>query len=137
MLRHLFSWLGFNIEAKNNLSLCFYSCCLENGLLIVSLSFYACLQHKVTRLSHSPKHVHKIPCADVPPRDRSQSPKLIISKRPGDTSVKESSQVLDEKVSHKTVEVLDEVTGKPTIQRLQVVQKVVETEVMLQWPYAF
>ena len=96
----------------------------------MSLSFYACLQHKVTRLSHSPKHVHKIPCADVPPRDRSQSPKLIISKRPGDTSVKESSQVLDEKVSHKTVEVLDEVTGKPTIQRLQVIQKVVETEVM-------
>ena len=81
-------------------------------------------------MTHSPKHFYKIPSSDVPPRDRSQSPKLIISKRPGDTSVKESSQVLDEKVSHKTVEVIDEATGKPTIQRLQVVQKVVETEVV-------
>ena len=81
-------------------------------------------------MSHSPKHVYKIPRSDVSPRDRSQSPKLIISKRAGDTSVKESSQVLDEKVSHKTVEVRDDVTGKPTIQRLQVVQKVVETEVV-------
>ena len=70
-----------------------------------------------------------MPRADVPPRDRSQSPKLIVSKRPGDTSVKEKSQVLDEKISHKTVEVIDEATGKPTIQRLQVVQKVIETEV--------
>jgi hypothetical protein len=55
--------------------------------------------------------------------------KLVICKRPGDTSVREKCQVIDEKVSHKTVEVIDEKTGKPTIQRLQLVQKVVETEV--------
>ncbi|XP_060556221.1 protein scribble homolog [Ruditapes philippinarum] len=60
----------------------------------------------------------------------SMSPvKLVICKRPGDTSVREKCQVIDEKVSHKTVEVIDEKTGKPTIQRLQLVQKVVETEV--------
>lgn len=56
--------------------------------------------------------------------------KLVISQRPGDTSVKEKTQLIDEKVSHKTVEVIDEKTGKPTIQTLQLVQKVVETEVV-------
>lgn len=58
------------------------------------------------------------------------SPKLVIKCRPGDTSVKERSQVTDKKVSQKVVEVIDEKTGKPTIQTLQLIQKVVETEVL-------
>ena len=36
---------------------------------------------------------------------------------------------MDEKITHKVVEVIDEKTGKPTIQTLQLIQKVVETEV--------
>ena len=58
-----------------------------------------------------------------------KSPKLVLSRRPGDTSVRETSRVVDEKVSHKTVPVIDEKTGKTSFQTLQVVQKVVETEV--------
>ncbi|XP_052763197.1 protein scribble homolog isoform X7 [Mya arenaria] len=68
---------------------------------------------------------NKVTCMSTP----GDSPKLVITRRTGDTSVRESSRVLDEKVSHKTVEVMDEKTGRPTIQTLQLVQKVIETEV--------
>lgn len=62
------------------------------------------------------------------------SPKLKITSREGDRSIKEKSQVTDEKVTRKTVEVMDLNTGRPTIQTIELVQKVLETEVFSNMP---
>ncbi|OWF53429.1 Leucine-rich repeat-containing protein 1 [Mizuhopecten yessoensis] len=54
---------------------------------------------------------------------------LTLSRVEGDKSVKESSRLLDEWVSQKTIAVEDEATGKTSFRTIQVVEKIIEHEV--------
>lgn len=45
--------------------------------------------------------------------------------------VRETEKVLDEKITTRTEEILDDVTGLPHLRTVQVVEKLIETEVVL------
>ncbi|KAK3088695.1 hypothetical protein FSP39_022487 [Pinctada imbricata] len=57
--------------------------------------------------------------------------KLTITSKEGETTVQEKSRVLDEKVQERTVEYIDENTGKKSLRTLQVVEKLIEHEVLV------
>lgn len=52
-----------------------------------------------------------------------------MQTKAGDTRVQEQSRVLDEKCHHKTVEFVDENTGKISLRTIQVIEKTIEHEV--------
>ncbi|XP_069106996.1 protein scribble homolog isoform X4 [Argopecten irradians] len=54
---------------------------------------------------------------------------LTLSCVEGDKAVRESSRLLDERISQKTIAVQDETTGKTSFCTIQVVEKVIEHEV--------
>ncbi|XP_060069115.1 protein scribble homolog [Ylistrum balloti] len=54
---------------------------------------------------------------------------LTLSRVEGDKAVRESSRLLDERVSEKTIAVQDEATGKMCFRTIQVVEKIIEHEV--------
>ncbi|XP_055996671.1 protein scribble homolog isoform X25 [Ostrea edulis] len=63
------------------------------------------------------------------PHSPYQSKKLTVQTKAGDTRVQEQSRVLDEKCHHKTVEFVDENTGKISLRTIQVIEKTIEHEV--------
>ncbi|XP_055996680.1 protein scribble homolog isoform X34 [Ostrea edulis] len=62
------------------------------------------------------------------PHSPYQSKKLTVQTKAGDTRVQEQSRVLDEKCHHKTVEFVDENTGKISLRTIQVIEKTIEHE---------
>ncbi|XP_062590089.1 protein scribble homolog isoform X5 [Saccostrea cucullata] len=63
------------------------------------------------------------------PRSPYQNKKLTVQTKEGETRVQEKSRVLDEKCQLKTVEFVDENTGKISLRTIQVIEKTVEHEV--------
>jgi ribulose bisphosphate carboxylase small subunit len=63
------------------------------------------------------------------PHSPYQSKKLTVQTKEGDTRVQEQSRVLDQKCHHKTVEFVDENTGKISLRTIQVIEKTIEHEV--------
>ncbi|XP_006821778.1 protein scribble homolog [Saccoglossus kowalevskii] len=54
--------------------------------------------------------------------------KLVINARDGETTRKERSKVIDEKITRKTEEYIDEKTGQPSIRTVEVVETTIEHE---------
>ncbi|XP_064597136.1 LOW QUALITY PROTEIN: protein scribble homolog [Liolophura sinensis] len=63
------------------------------------------------------------------PIDSRSSKKLVIHLRDGDTTTKETERLVGEKVSNKTEEYVDDVTGQTRLRTVQVVEKTIEKEV--------
>ncbi|KAG5682633.1 hypothetical protein PVAND_011972 [Polypedilum vanderplanki] len=62
-------------------------------------------------------------------KSRLKFPRIAIKLRPGQVTVREKETILDEKVIQRTEEVPDPVSGEPTIQTFEYVEKVIEREV--------
>jgi hypothetical protein len=56
-------------------------------------------------------------------------PRIAVKSRPGNVVVRETETVLGEKVTHRTEEIHDPITGYPRIQTIEYVEKVIEKEV--------
>lgn len=56
-------------------------------------------------------------------------PKLSVRSTPGNTKVRESEKVVDEKITRKTEEYLDEITGERKVRTVEYVEKLIEREV--------
>lgn len=56
-------------------------------------------------------------------------PKLSVRTKPGSTKVTESEKVVDEKVTRKTEEYIDDVTGERKVRTVEYVEKLIEKEV--------
>jgi hypothetical protein len=57
-------------------------------------------------------------------------PRIAIKLRPGQVTVRETEKILDEKILRRKEElVLDPITGEPTVQTFEYVEKTIETEV--------
>nr|XP_022307181.1 protein scribble homolog isoform X17 [Crassostrea virginica] len=59
------------------------------------------------------------------------SRKLTVATRAGESRVQEKSRVLDEKCQFRTVEFVDEATGRVSLRTIQVIEKTIEHEVAL------
>nr|XP_022307068.1 protein scribble homolog isoform X4 [Crassostrea virginica] len=57
------------------------------------------------------------------------SRKLTVATRAGESRVQEKSRVLDEKCQFRTVEFVDEATGRVSLRTIQVIEKTIEHEV--------
>lgn len=65
-------------------------------------------------------------------------PRIAVKSRPGTLTVREKEKVVDEKVIQRKVEeVSDPVTGKPQLVTVEIVEKVIETEVWSTTPQFF
>lgn len=66
-------------------------------------------------------------------------PKLVVTCRGEETRIKETERIVSEKVTRKTEEVLDEVTGKKTLRTIEYIEKTIEKEVgfFQTWQHAF
>ncbi|XP_070507227.1 protein lap4 isoform X11 [Chironomus tepperi] len=62
-------------------------------------------------------------------KSRLKFPRIAIKLRPGQVTVREKETILDEKIIQRTEEVSDPLTGEPTIQTFEYVEKVIEREV--------
>lgn len=70
------------------------------------------------------------PCIGIPLRPSSADfPKLAVRSIPGNKKVRESEKVVDEKITHKTEEYLDEITGEKKVRTIEIVEKLIEKEV--------
>jgi len=56
-------------------------------------------------------------------------PRIKLKLRPGQVTVRETETVLDEKVSQRTEERPDPISGEPTLQTFEYVEKTIEKEV--------
>ncbi|XP_064213806.1 protein lap4 isoform X4 [Tribolium castaneum] len=56
-------------------------------------------------------------------------PKLAVRSKPGNTTVRESEKVIDEKVTQRTEEYIDDVTGEKRVRTVEYVEKLIEKEV--------
>ena len=57
-------------------------------------------------------------------------PRIAVKSKPGTFTVRElREKVLDEKVTQRTEEVVDERTGEPHLRTVEYISKVIETEV--------
>lgn len=56
-------------------------------------------------------------------------PRIAVKSCPGAVVVRETEKVLDEKVTTRTEEVPCPLTGKPHLRTVEVVEKIIETEV--------
>lgn len=56
-------------------------------------------------------------------------PKLAVRSKPGSTKVREIEKVVDEKVTRKTEEYIDEITGERKVRTVEYVEKLIEKEV--------
>ena len=56
-------------------------------------------------------------------------PRIAIRSSPGACTVREREKVLDEKVTLRTEEVKCPLTGKSELRTVEVVEKIIETEV--------
>ncbi|XP_071051212.1 protein lap4 isoform X3 [Onthophagus taurus] len=56
-------------------------------------------------------------------------PKLSVRTEPGNKTVRESEKVIDEKITRRTEEYLDEVTGEKKVRTVEYVEKLIEREV--------
>ncbi|KAL7028846.1 hypothetical protein ACKWTF_006013 [Chironomus riparius] len=62
-------------------------------------------------------------------KSRLKFPRIAIKLRPGQVTVREKETILDEKIIQRTEEVSDPITGEPTFQTFEYVEKVIEREV--------
>ncbi|XP_017775340.1 PREDICTED: protein lap4-like isoform X3 [Nicrophorus vespilloides] len=56
-------------------------------------------------------------------------PRLAVRSKPGSTTVRESEKIVGEKVTRKTEEYVDEVTGERRVRTVEYVEKLIEREV--------
>jgi hypothetical protein len=64
-----------------------------------------------------------------PSKSRLKFPRIAIKLRPGTVTVKETETILGQTVIQRTQEVSDPVTGEPTLQTFEYVEKTIEKEV--------
>lgn len=62
-------------------------------------------------------------------KSRLKFPRIAIKLRPGQVTVREKETILDEKISQRTEEISDPITGEPTLQTFEYVEKTIEKEV--------
>ncbi|XP_044262612.1 protein lap4-like isoform X3 [Tribolium madens] len=72
---------------------------------------------------------NSIACVQLRPSS-ADFPKLAVRSKPGNTTtVRESEKVLDEKVTQRTEEYIDDVTGEKRVRTIEYVEKLIEREV--------
>lgn len=71
---------------------------------------------------------NSIACVQLRPSS-ADFPKLAVRSKPGNTTVRESEKVVGEKITRKTEEYVDEVTGEKRVRTVEYVEKLIEREV--------
>lgn len=71
---------------------------------------------------------NNIACVQLRPSS-ADFPKLAVRSKPGQTTVKESEKIVGEKITRKTEEYVDEVTGEKRVRTVEYIEKLIEREV--------
>lgn len=61
-------------------------------------------------------------------------PQLAVKSSPGQIRVRESERLVDEKVTTRTEEYVDPMTGESRLRTVEIVEKLIEKEVGVTWP---